>query len=136
MKKKTICTTKGCRKQAIKNRRKCSACVQRAYRKSHPIRASYQCLKDNAKRRGKFFDLTLEQFTEWCHKEDYIQGKGRTKESYSIDCIVPSRGYTIDNLQRLTVSDNAKKGVKILHYNWQDGTATVQKIIHNATGPF
>lgn len=126
----------GCRKRAAKGRKKCNACIQRAYREKHPIRAAYQHLKDNAKARHKFFDLTLEQFTEFCYKTDYIQGKGRTRDCYSIDCREANKGYTISNIRRMTVSDNARKGVKILNYNWQDGTAVVKEFINESTGPF
>ena len=66
-------------------------------------------LKNNAKRRGKEFLLTLEQFTDFatCYQINY--GKKRTKDTWTIDRIDPDRGYSIDNIQPLTLSANSEK---------------------------
>lgn len=77
--------------------------------KKNPIRAAYLDLKNNAKRRGKDFKLTFEQFKQFCIKTKYIDVKGRGKESYHIDRIDENKGYTIDNIQILTNSQNVKK---------------------------
>lgn len=90
----------------------------RRYRAKNPIRYAYHNLKSNSKRRGKEFDLTFEQFKEFCYKTNYIQGKGITKDSYSIDRKDNDKGYTIDNIRILTVSENSKKGNKQLVFDW------------------
>ena len=90
----------------------CSTCISRKYRLEYPVESSYQNLKQNAKRRGKVFELTLKQFKEFCVKTNYIQNKGVTKESYHIDRIDENIGYTIDNLQVLTNTQNVKKFLK------------------------
>ena len=79
------------------------------WRKNNPIKYAYQTLKDNAKRRGKEFDLTLEYFTEFCYKYQYIQNKGITKNSYTIDRISEEKGYVKNNIQIKTNSNNIKK---------------------------
>jgi len=66
-------------------------------------------LKSNAKRRGKFFDLTLEQFKTFCIDTGYMAGKGKKATSLSIDRIDVEKGYTIDNLQILTLTANTVK---------------------------
>ena len=66
-------------------------------------------LKHNAKRRQKEFDLTYEQFIEFCIETDYLVGKGKTKHSYSIDRIDNSKGYTLSNIRILTLSANSQK---------------------------
>jgi hypothetical protein len=73
------------------------------------MRASYNTLRYNAKRRGKAFDLTFEQFKEFCRKTNYINKKGKTASSYSIDRIRPAEGYTVDNIQVLTLAANSLK---------------------------
>ena len=79
------------------------------YRNKYPIRYTYQTLKDNAKRRGKSFNLTFEQFKQFAIKTDYLNVKGITKTSYHIDRIDENKGYTIDNIQLLTNEQNIKK---------------------------
>lgn len=72
--------------------------------------AAYYTLKSNAKRRGKEFDLTPEQFEQFCRKTLYIGYKGRTGTALSIDRIDSSKGYTMDNIVVLTNRENGAKG--------------------------
>jgi hypothetical protein len=89
------------------------------------LKAAYYLLKSNAKRRNKFFDLTLKEFTEFCREYDYIRGKGKTKTSFTVDCIINSLGYTKGNLQVLPLVENSRKGKKVLEYDYQSGHAHV-----------
>ena len=79
------------------------------WRAKNPIRAAYLQLKSNAKRRGKGFSLTLDQFKRFCVKTKYINVKGVNAESYHIDRIDETKGYSIDNIQLLTNRENVKK---------------------------
>ncbi len=72
-------------------------------------------LKNNARRRGKDFQLTFEQFLEFAVKSGYIAGKGIYKESLHIDRIDETKGYTVDNIQVLTNIENVRK---YLSYNY------------------
>lgn len=54
-----------------------------------------------------------------------MAGKGRSKESYTVDCIDPKLGYIEGNIQCLLKSENSSKGTKVLHYDWHSKTATV-----------
>ena len=78
----------------------------------HPIKTSYYNLRTNAKRRGKPFDLTLDEFREFATATDYINKKGKTAQSYSIDRIKAHLGYIPGNIQVLTISENGIKGNK------------------------
>lgn len=91
----------------------CSKCQ----RLKNPYKYAYQTLKDNAKRRGKVFELTFEQFCEFAIKTDYITRKGIKKNSIHIDRIKEDVGYKIDNIQPLTNSQNIKKYLK---YYWDE----------------
>lgn len=75
----------------------------------HPDKYAYKNLKTNAKRRGKEFSLTFEEFIEFAIKHNYIAGKGITKTGLHIDRIDNRKGYTIDNIQVLTNSENIRK---------------------------
>ena len=110
-KQAVTCATKGCRSVAYKGKF-CNKCKTDRYRKRNPIKASFYILKENAKRRGKPFDLTFDQFKEFVIKTEYIKKKGIFSESYHIDRIDESLGYTIDNIQLLTNSQNVRKYLK------------------------
>lgn len=115
--KKEIMQGGGCNKSAARDSNYCYACQKKAYREAHPVKAAYQGLKSGAKRRGKEFTLTLEEFEQFCIATEYIIKKGRSKDSYSIDRIDVTKGYTLDNIQVLTVSKNSKKR----HLEYNDG---------------
>lgn len=105
----------------------CNYCKVLKWRKEHPIEYAYQKLRGNAKRRGKEFTITLEDFKKFCYETEYIMRKGRTKISYSIDRIDDNKGYVPGNLQPLTVSENSKKERrrKYLDYDAITGIAKV-----------
>jgi len=79
------------------------------YRHKYPFKYAYQTLKSNAKKRGKEFTITLHEFILFCHETNYIGYKGRRGSCLSVDRIDQNKGYTIDNIQTLTVSENSKK---------------------------
>jgi hypothetical protein len=136
-KKQKRCKTPGCRNKRALHRSVCHKCASRKYRENNPMRASYQHLKDNAKRRGIYFDLTFEEFVQFCYETDYIAKVGKAKLCYSVDRVKegPLPGYTASNIQVLTLSDNTKKELerrrikKTLVYDYQTKWATVHKSI-------
>lgn len=130
MSKKAKCLTPFCRNSST-GRKYCSTCRSRKTREADPIRYAYNTTKSNAKHRRKRFELTFEQFKAFCYKEDYIRGKGRTKESFTIDCIINELGYVEGNIRVLPLVENARKGAKYLYYDWATGYATVQKIVRD-----
>lgn len=98
---------------------KCHSCIKRKSIERDPVRYCFINLKANAKKRGKEFTLTLEFFRQFCRATNYIQNKGTTSESYSIDRIDNEKGYTPDNIRILTLSDNSKKHTKKLVFDWE-----------------
>jgi hypothetical protein len=107
--KRRKCITKFCRNDAADNRLICHKCRSRLYKEKHPERYSYNILKINARRRNKSFDLTFEQFSEFCSETGYMKFKGKDAGSMSIDRIDAKKGYSKDNLQVLSISDNSTK---------------------------
>jgi hypothetical protein len=104
------CATKYCRNYARADLKICNKCHMRQYKKRHPINYYYNVLRNNAKRRGKEFELTLDDFKKFCKETNYIELKGKEKNSATIDRINHKKGYTIDNIRILSLSDNSKKG--------------------------
>jgi hypothetical protein len=103
----------------------CRVCQNRKWREKNKVKYCYQALKDNSKRRGVEFKISLEEFESFCIKTNYIVGKGKTKESYSIDRKESDKGYFLENIQILSLSDNSKKARKTLHYDWENKEAIV-----------
>ena len=91
--------------------------TKKEWREKHPMKAAYQTLKYNARRRGKEFDLTFEQFEKFAIETDYFIKKGKSKKSYHIDRIDETKGYSIDNIQALENSKNIKKYLKFKQRN-------------------
>lgn len=126
----------GKRVGCIHNKKKsCNGCAKRRSRERHPMRYAYQTLKDNCKRRKGigFFELTFEEFKQYAIETDYLVGKGITKTSYHIDCIDPTMGYFIGNIRPLQNSHNAKKGKKVLHYEWNEEEGRMVATVVNNT---
>jgi len=94
----------------------------RKARAADPVRYSFVSLRNNAKRRGKVFTITLEDFKQFCYATDYLKGKGRTATSYTVDRIIEELGYIEGNLQCIQNADNVRK---YLSYDWQTGAASV-----------
>ena len=111
--KKGLCQAYWCKRKVDPSHDRFCAKHRKRYQKIHnPVVYTYGYLKQNAKRRGKPFDLTIEQFRKFCEETNYIALKGRLKKSATIDRIDPNKGYSIDNIQILTLSQNASKGTK------------------------
>ncbi len=108
-KPKGLCLTDRCTKHARKSRNYCHCCAARKFAISNPICYAFNNLKQNAKRRGHDFSLTLEQFRNWHLIDAYMEGKGKTSTSMSIDRRDNDQGYHIDNIQLLTLAGNTRK---------------------------
>lgn len=125
-----MCATPNCNKKPSRGNY-CYACAKRRYRAANPLRAAYTQLRQNAKRRGKGFTLTFEQFEQFAVKTDYQFKRGRTKESYHIDRREETGPYSINNIQVLTNSQNIRK-FRTFKYRDENGphfkTVTVKPV--------
>lgn len=100
---------KGCGKKKKCAGNYCYSCRHEREKKSDPVKYAFDTLRRNAKRRNKDFYLTLDQFREFCFKTSYMSKKGIRAESYHIDRIDSSKGYSIDNIQIITNRENVRK---------------------------
>ena len=108
------CITKRCKNTSAYGNSLCWKCIKKKYKENNPTRYAYSILKNNAKRRGHSFELSFEQFEQFCVKYNYIGSKGKRSDSYSIDRIDNSKGYVIGNIQIMTFGENARKGIKTM----------------------
>lgn len=109
IKKKHLCEVKFCKKSKTGTDRLCPKHRKQKQRAEDPEAYFFNALKNNAKRRKKYFDITLAQFRDFCKRTNYINLKGKNADSASIDRIKIEEGYTISNIQILSLSDNTKK---------------------------
>lgn len=114
------CEIKYCRRIA-NHGRLCATCYARRWRLKNPIRYALNTLRANAKRRGKEFTITFKQFFEWPDVERYIQEKGQTPTSLSIDRKKNEHGYHIWNIQTITLSANSHKRNKSMREAYARG---------------
>ena len=112
------CKTDNCRNRVSKKNKLCYKCMSRLWREKNPEKSAYLNLKSNAKRRGKHFDLTFEDFCKFCVKTKYMKKRGITRMSYHVDRIDENKGYTINNIQILTNIENVKKYWTNFHYEY------------------
>lgn len=106
------CCAYACTNEPIK--RKGGLCHKHYARKRRlidPISTRYNQFKGNARKRNKAFSITIEQFREFCKKTGYLIDRGKRGANATIDRIDNSKGYHIDNIQLLTLRQNASKGV-------------------------
>jgi hypothetical protein len=111
------CITYGCNNEAPKGRKICWKCKSRKVKIDNPYFYYYNLLRSNSKYRGKQFDLTLDEFKEFCNKTGYLKLKGKLSNDYSIDRIDVNKGYSVDNIRLVTVSQNSKLNKGSLE-NW------------------
>lgn len=108
-----LCKSPDCGRPAYRSKTTlhayCNPC-RAAREKARDLEAwAYRKLKSNAKGRGIFFDLTLDEFRAFCYETQILHGRGRTSQSYHVDRIIDALGYTAGNLQKLTNAENLAK---------------------------
>ena len=106
------CKTPDCNNTAVHQRTECHKCRHRHWFERNPIKYLFRNLKHNAKKRDKFFDLKLEEFSNLVLKTGYLELKGRSQNSLTIDRIKNDNGYSIDNIRVISKSKNCAKGIK------------------------
>lgn len=107
--------------------------ANKRWRDSHPLEYCFQNLRNNARRRLISFELTLEQFREFCYLTKYIKRKGVWRHCYTIDRIRNNEGYHIGNIAIMRKDKNCSKGAKIVEFVWQGKTPfTVKKYTYAA----
>lgn len=119
------CDTKYCKNKC--NGSFCNTCMSRKARAADPVKYSYYTLRTNTIRRKgiAWFELTLEEFRQYCYETNYIAGKGRSRLSHTIDRLDNDMGYFIGNIRPMLKGANSSKGSKVLQYDWETKSARV-----------
>jgi len=108
--KENLCVVSQCKNSTGVGNRFCFK-HKREYQKiNNPLRYWFDVLRQNARRRKKEFTLTIEEFKDFCEKENYLEFKGRSNAgNYTIDRRNDKLGYTFSNIFVLTLSQNSRK---------------------------
>jgi hypothetical protein len=103
------CTTRGCHNEP--KGKFCGSCYSRQSRLRDLVRYSFNNKKHRAEERGIFWDLTLDQFRQFCQETEYMSKCGKKTGSYDVDRVIEGKtpGYTISNIQILDKIKNIKK---------------------------
>lgn len=101
------CVSWGCRRKAGIERTRCETCRSRLYRLRYDDRYAYNNLKSSARKRHIGFDLSFDDFVEFCSVTGYLEARGQAPESLTIDRIKTNQPYRIGNLRVLTHADNS-----------------------------
>jgi hypothetical protein len=123
----------------IRTRNVCGSCSSKKWRLSHPIEYAYYNLKNRAKQRiskqwpnGIPFTITLEEFKKFCYETEYIQNKGKTSTSHSVDRDNEELGYVAGNLKSIPLGDNVRKSNK-KRCSWNGPNTFTAATVHELT---
>ena len=105
------CQTKYCRGIVWKHCKRvvCPKCSAKQWRERNPIRYAFHKLRSRAKERGHSFTLTFEHYHKLVLESGYLERKGKTASSLSIDRIDATKGYEDGNIQVMTLAENSRK---------------------------
>ena len=104
------CRTKFCRGIVLPTSHSpyCGKCRSRRFSELHPLKYAYGKLKHRAIERGHAFELTFEQFSKFAIETGWLEKKGKTAQSLSINRIRNHEGYHVGNIEAVTLSWNSK----------------------------
>src|SRR5258706_148054 len=103
------CNTVNCLVVCPPNRKRCSKCRKRDWRKNNPIKAADNHSRSNAKRRGIEFTISFEYWQAFCAAYRYIENKGMKADSITVERENDNKGYVEGNLTVLTRKENVTK---------------------------
>lgn len=107
-----LCRHWCCQRVARPGRTDCYTCHSRKTRMKHPDRYAFENLRSSAAKRGIGFELSFEDFVEFVATTGYVEMRGKTPESLSIDRIRNHEPYRVGNLRVLPYGLNVSHAVE------------------------
>lgn len=108
-----ICIAHSCVNNSCKKKGElCHRHYKIRMKKRDPVYVRYNEFKSNAKKRSIEFSVTIQQFRNFCIKNNYIIKKYNRGKNMTIDRRCNVHGYHIWNMQILTMLQNQRKSTK------------------------
>lgn len=133
------CRTKFCRGVAWKHCKNvhCPKCVNRRWRERNPLRYFFNKLRYRARERGKVFTITFEYYCQLVLASGYLEKKGKTASSLSLNRINDALGYVPGNIEVITLSENSRKAwVPYYRQLKEEAEAAMAALTREETEPF
>lgn len=108
--KRHLCQVRGCRKKRKPEHRLCHGHDRLLWGRRNPTKYAFNNLRSSARARKLEFALTLEDFAALARATGYMEGRGTTSLSLSIDRLDARLGYFLENLRVITFGENSGKG--------------------------
>lgn len=103
------CLTKYCRNRNQRGQY-CYKCSQRKWRENNPLHDAFLNLRHSAKRRGIPFSISLGYFSAFAARYDYLNHRGKTAQSFTVNRIDSTKGYVEGNIEMITNAANVAQG--------------------------
>jgi hypothetical protein len=140
-KKHPLCQVKFCTRKSDKGKGHgraltCVACRHRIGRANEPILACYRAVENKARRRKIPFTLTYEYFEALCLRTGYHLDRGREGHELHLDRKNALLGYSDDNVQILTATQNCRKSRQEAYRTldeWEGGDGYEQEATNKVT---
>lgn len=109
--KKGVCQAYRCKCKLIKSGgRFCRKHYHDLWKFRNPEKYVFCNLRSNARRRGKEFSITYDQFLLFLKTNpNYMSKKGTHVKALQIDRIDNNKGYTLENIRAVTMKENLWK---------------------------
>jgi len=107
----------------------CHKHYARKRREESLVTVSYNQFRQNAKKRGKEFSVTMIQFKAFCMRTGYLIEKGKRGKNATIDRRCNLHRYHIWNLQLMSNSQNDRKGDRFSGNGFGEPSSRVQTVI-------
>jgi len=113
------CASRNCGNIPPPGRAFCHKCRKQRWRANNVLKSAYNTLRDHAKAKGAWGNLTLEQFAQWCEEtkglfndKGYLELRGPHAEDMTIDRPNSYAPYEVGNMVMKTRRQNTKEGRK------------------------
>lgn len=102
----------------------CWKCRAKMLLERHPATYCLNMLRHSARKRKLPFTITLAQFKAFCAQTGYLERRGNSPDSLTIDRVDVNKGYHIENIRVLTHEENSAQGADNTP-RWMRGTESV-----------
>jgi hypothetical protein len=113
----------------------CWKCQSKRLRERHPETYVLNAMRQRARKRGIPFTITLKEFRGFCQRTGYLDLRGRTPGSMTVDRIDHDKGYHIWNIRPLSHGENSANGHVVPGQDCKQNQAKPETYDYDFGGP-